>query len=89
MQEEAIEMVNSQKAYQILTAGVEQMPPPLLAGPPPQIPLPSPEKGFQKIAATLLVDPVGNLPLGSYHVSDAYPTLFLLMALYQLIPKCS
>ena len=46
VQEKAIEMLNSQKAYQILTAEVGQMPLPLPAGPPPQIPLPPPEEGF-------------------------------------------
>ena len=70
VQEEAIEMLNSQKAYQILITEVGQMSPPLLVGPPPQIPPQPPEEGFQMIAA--LADPVGNPSPGSYHVPNAY-----------------
>ena len=43
VQEKIMEILNSHKAYQILTTEVEQIPPPLPEGQPPQIPLPPSE----------------------------------------------
>ena len=46
VQEEIMEMLNSHRAYQILTTEVGRIPPLLPEGPPPIIPPPLPDEGF-------------------------------------------